>query len=208
MFLLVGLGNPGKSYSGNRHNVGFMAIDVMTASYRLQEEGKKFSGILAKGNIGGHAVLALKPQTFMNRSGESVLAASTFYKIPPAQMIVLHDDLDLAFGKVRIKQGGGNGGHNGLRDIDSALGDQYWRVRIGIGRPEHKGEVTSYVLSDFAAAEKASVTVLLNAISAHIGEMLGGHPEKMANNIALDLKDVLPKPLSSDKQAEDIKIKE
>lgn len=201
MFLIVGLGNPGKSYTLNRHNIGFLAIDVISASYALQEEGKKFSGSLAKGKIGAHPVIALKPQTFMNRSGESVLAAATFYKIPLQNMIVFHDDLDLAFGKVRIKQGGGNGGHNGLRDIDAALGADYWRVRLGIGRPEHKGEVSSFVLSDFAPDETAPVREMLASVGKHIGQMLDGHPAKMANNIALDLKDVLPKPASSDKQS-------
>ncbi|MFO1242817.1 MAG: aminoacyl-tRNA hydrolase [Rickettsiales bacterium] len=202
MFLLVGLGNPGKPYAGNRHNIGFMTIDAIAASYALQEEGKKFSGILGKGKIDGQPIIVLKPQTFMNRSGESVQAATAFYKIPPQNIIVFHDELDLAFGKVRIKQGGGNGGHNGLKDIDAALGADYWRVRLGIGRPEHQGEVSAYVLSDFSAEEKTPMHEMIASASRHIGELLAGRPEKMANNIALDLKDVLPKPPASDKQAE------
>lgn len=201
MFLLVGLGNPGKSYLHNRHNIGFMAVDVLNASYRLQEEGKKFSGLLSKGMIGPHSVLSLKPQTFMNRSGESVQAAAAFYKIPPTRIVVFHDELDLAYGKVRIKQAGGNGGHNGLKDIDDKLGPGYWRVRLGIGRPEHKGEVTSYVLGDFGEREKPLLQAMLDAVNKHIGEMLAGHPEKMASHIAHDLKDFLPKPAASDKQA-------
>lgn len=195
MHLLVGLGNPGKSYSGNRHNIGFLAIDAINASYLLQDEGKKFSGQLSKGKIGEHPVVCLKPQTFMNRSGVSVQAAAAFYKIPPENIIVFHDDLDLAFAKVRIKQGGGNGGHNGLKDIDEALGTNYWRVRLGIGRPEHKGEVSSYVLSDFTAEETTPMREMLASSGKHIGEMLSGRPEKMANNIALDLKEVLPNKL-------------
>ena len=133
MWLVVGLGNPGSQYARTRHNIGFMAIDGLAAAG--VNFASKFQGECAKVTLGGEDVLLLKPQTYMNLSGQSVQAAMTFYKIPPAQMIVLHDEVDLSLGKLRIKQGGGANGHNGLKDIDARVGANYWRIRLGVGRP-------------------------------------------------------------------------
>lgn len=157
MQLFVGLGNPGKEYAGHRHNIGFMAMDAMADRYGASTWSKKFSGELADMTVGGEKLLLLKPQTYMNRSGRSVQAAMQFYKITPAQVTVFHDELDLPFSKLRIKRGGGHGGHNGLRDIDAQIGKEYRRVRLGIGHPGHKDAVTGYVLHDFAKAEQETV---------------------------------------------------
>jgi len=150
MHLIVGLGNPGSQYEKNRHNVGFMVVDILIDRLSPQPISKKsFKGQLFKSG----EILLLKPTTFMNRSGESVQAVASFYKIPLENIIVIHDDLDLALGAIRIKKGGGHGGHNGLRSIDASLGREYLRVRVGIGRPSSKEEVVGYVLSDFSPKE-------------------------------------------------------
>ncbi len=161
MYLLVGLGNPGLEYTENRHNVGFMCLDEIRKSYGFPPEKQKFSGFLTEGIIEEEKVYLFKPLTYMNRSGQAVAEAARFFKIPPEQVIVFHDDLDLVPGKVQMKHGGGHGGHNGLRDLDAHMGNQYWRVRIGIGRPLHKGAVTSYVLSNFSKEEHIWLDPLL-----------------------------------------------
>ena len=152
MWLFVGLGNPGKEYQKNRHNVGFMVLDAIIEQGAgvYPDYRSKFQGFVSEGRIGSRKVMLLKPQTYMNNSGQSVAQAARFYKIDPTNIIVFHDELDLASGDVRIKQGGGNAGHNGLKSIQAHLGTaDFWRVRIGIGRPAYKGEVTNYVLGDF-----------------------------------------------------------
>lgn len=161
MYLLVGLGNPGLEYTENRHNVGFMCLDEIRKSYGFPPEKQKFSGFLTEGIIEEEKVYLFKPLTYMNRSGQAVAEAARFFKIPPEHVIVFHDDLDLVPGKVQMKHGGGHGGHNGLRDLDAHIGNQYWRVRIGIGRPLHKGAVTSYVLSNFSKEEHIWLDPLL-----------------------------------------------
>ena len=153
MLLLVGLGNPGSEYAKNRHNIGFMAIDAIAELYSFAPFRKKFHGALSEGVIDGVKVLALKPETFMNDSGRSVAGACAFYKISPQDIIVVHDEIDLAAAKVRVKRGGGHGGHNGLKPTDQMISRDYARIRLGIGKPEHKGEVASYVLSDFSQKE-------------------------------------------------------
>ncbi|HEY1299758.1 MAG TPA: aminoacyl-tRNA hydrolase, partial [Stellaceae bacterium] len=153
MRLLVGLGNPGARYARNRHNIGFLALDAIARRYRLPDFRNRFKGELTEGPIGGDKRLLLKPQTFMNDSGDSVLAAASFYKIPPAEIVVIHDEIDLQPGKLRVKRGGGNAGHNGLRSIDARLGPDYWRVRIGVGHPGVKELVQPYVLQNFPADE-------------------------------------------------------
>ncbi len=135
MKLLVGLGNPGAQYAGNRHNIGFMAVDAIAAAHGIGPWKSRHAGHLAEGSIGGDKVLLLKPQTYMNKSGDSVQQVTRFYKLTPADVIVFYDELDLAPGKVRVKVGGGNGGHNGLRSIDPQIGLDYKRVRLGIGHP-------------------------------------------------------------------------
>jgi PTH1 family peptidyl-tRNA hydrolase len=148
--LIVGLGNPGREYETTRHNVGFQWVDELARSQKLSFKNEsKFHGLTARGQLHGHEVLLLKPQTFMNVSGRSVGALTQFYKVEPAEMLVVHDDLDLPPGVARLKMGGGHGGHNGLKDIIAHLGTKdFWRLRIGIGHPGDRAEVSSYVLND------------------------------------------------------------
>ena len=194
MKLLVGLGNPGSQYEGNRHNIGFMALDAIARAHSITQFRSKHGGLLAEGNIGGEKVILLKPQTFMNRSGDSVQQVAQFYKIAPADIIVLYDELDLAPGKVRVKVGGGNGGHNGLRSIDPQIGTGYKRVRLGIGHPG-KEFVTHHVLGDFAKADSDWVTPLLDAVGKHAGMLLAGDDNGFMNKLALAFKaDDEPEP--------------
>ena len=165
MWLIVGLGNPGSQYRHNRHNIGFMAVDEIIRRHNLSEPKKKFQALVSEGAIGGEKVLLLKPQTFMNLSGQSVQAAMTFYKIPLDHVVVFHDELDLACGKIRTKFGGGAAGHNGLRSIDEHLGQDYWRVRLGIGHPGDKEMVTRHVLSDFTGDDRDWLEKLLAGIA-------------------------------------------
>lgn len=187
MKLIVGLGNPGGQYEGNRHNIGFMAIDAIARAHSITQFRSKHAGQLAEGTIDGEKVILLKPQTFMNRSGDSVQQVAKFYKIEPADIIVLYDELDLAPGKVRVKIGGGNGGHNGLRSIDPQIGLDYKRVRLGIGHPG-KEYVTPHVLGDFAKADRDWLQPLLDGIGSHIGMLLKGDDNGFMNKLALAVK--------------------
>lgn len=187
MKLLVGLGNPGNQYEGNRHNIGFMAIDAIAREHGIGQFRSKHAGLLAEGTIAGEKVMLLKPQTFMNRSGDSVQQAAKFFKIEPSDIIVFYDELDLAPGKVRVKIGGGNGGHNGLRSIDPQIGLDYKRVRLGIGHPG-KEFVTPHVLGDFAKADKSWLDPLLDGIGKHIALLLKGDDSGFMNKLALALK--------------------
>ena len=153
MFLVAGLGNPGTAYTLTRHNAGFMAVDGIASSHGFQAWHTKKKSVLALGQMSPGQVLLLKPQTFMNASGESLQEVMAFYKIPLDNVWVIHDDIDLPVGEIRIKQGGGNAGHNGLKSIDAHVGKDYHRIRIGIGRPERKEEVVSWVLSKFSEEE-------------------------------------------------------
>ena len=188
MKLLVGLGNPGDQYRNNRHNIGFMAADAIHREYGFAPWKSKYSGLLSEGQIGGERVLLLKPQTFMNLSGNSVQQVAQFYKIAPADVTVLYDELDLAPGKVRVKIGGGNGGHNGLRSIDPQLGINYRRVRLGIGHPGAKEYVTHHVLGDFSKADQLWLEPLLDAIATHAGMLLAGDDNGFMNKLALATK--------------------
>lgn len=183
-FLLIGLGNPGKDYSGNRHNIGFMAADEIASRYKFSAWSKKFRGALAEGNIGNEKVFLLKPQTFMNLSGESAAECARFYKIPLEHIIALHDELDLPLGKLRVKLGGGNGGHNGLKSLDQYLGEDYWRVRIGIGHPGDKDLVSDYVLSDFSKAEKPLAEKMVDDIAKHLPLLIAGDDAGFMNKMA------------------------
>ena len=154
MFLVVGLGNPGAEYAGTRHNVGFMAADAVHEKYGFGVFRAKFDGLIAEGSIEGEKVYLLKPQTFMNLSGNSVVKAAQFYKILPQNVVVIHDDMDLPVGKLKAKTGGGAGGHNGLKSIDAAITPEYHRIRIGVGHPAGKGEaVVNHVLSRFSKTD-------------------------------------------------------
>jgi PTH1 family peptidyl-tRNA hydrolase len=185
MRLVVGLGNPGSRYAGTRHNIGFMAVDAIARRHGFAAFRNRFKGVVAEGVIAGERRLLLKPQTFMNLSGESALAAAQFYKIPLAEIVVIHDDIDLRPGKLRVKRGGGSAGHNGLRSLDALLGADYWRVRIGVGHPGIRELVEPYVLQNFPADEIAEwVAPLLDAVADTIGLLLAGTPEAFMSEVA------------------------
>ena len=186
MHLIVGLGNPGDKYRNNRHNIGFMAADAIASRHRFPPFRDKFKGFIAEGTIDGEKVLLLKPQTFMNDSGESVAAAATFYKLQPSDITVIYDELDLVPGKVRIKVDGGNGGHNGLRSIDPRIGTGYRRVRLGIGHPGRKEAVLHWVLGDFSKADHAEwLGPLLSALADTVGLLLKGDDNTVMNKLAI-----------------------
>ena len=189
MFLIVGLGNPGKKYEANRHNIGFMAVETIASAYGFSKWSKKFQGLATEGSIDGRKALLLKPQTFMNLSGESAGDAARFYKIPPENIIAIHDELDLPLGKLRVKLGGGNGGHNGLKSLDEHIGKDYWRVRVGIGHPGDKDMVSDYVLSDFAKAERKTMETMAVEIAKHIDLLLAGDEAGFMNKITLATKE-------------------
>ena len=165
MLLFVGLGNPGAKYAGNRHNIGFVIVEAIAKRHGVRPWRKRFQGVTAEGGIGGERALLLLPGTFMNESGRAVAEAMQFYKVPVASSVVFHDELDLPPGKVRVKTGGGVAGHNGLRSITNHVGNDYRRVRIGIGHPGSKEQVHPYVLSDFAKSERGWVDTLTEAIA-------------------------------------------
>lgn len=188
MKLLVGLGNPEQKYAKNRHNIGFMAVDDIADRHGFSPFKSQFQGLVSTGSIGGAKVLVLKPQTYMNCSGRSVGECAKFYKIPPEDIMVFHDELDLPLGKIRLKQAGGHGGHNGLRDIDPVIGKNYHRIRLGIGHPGDKDRVSPYVLSDFAKSEQPLVDDMIRAVSRHLPLLISGDGANYANQIALDLQ--------------------
>ena len=167
MLLFVGLGNPSSLHGPNRHNIGFMALDAVARAARAGPFRSRFQGIACEAMLGSVRVLLLKPQTFMNESGRSVGEAARFLKIAPADIVVFHDELDLEPGKLRVKLGGGNAGHNGLRSITAHIGNEYRRVRLGIGHPGDKALVYHYVLGDFAKAERPWVETLCDAVARH-----------------------------------------
>ncbi len=183
MLLIVGLGNPGGQYALNRHNIGFMAADAIHRRHGFSPWRSRFQAQVAEGTLQGRKVLLMKPQTFMNESGRAVAEATRFHKIPNADVIVLHDELDLPPGKIRMKQGGGHGGHNGLRSITAHLGDDYRRLRLGIGHPGAKELVHGYVLHDFARSDGAWVNPLLDAIADNVGLLADGKDNTFANRL-------------------------
>ncbi len=185
MRLFVGLGNPGAKYARNRHNIGFMALDRIAADHGFGPWKKAFSGLMAEGRLGQEKVVLLKPETFMNLSGQSVQGAVAFYKLALNEVVVFHDELDLAPGKMRVKQGGGHAGHNGLRSIHGHLGEAYGRVRLGIGHPGHKDAVAGYVLNDFAKADADWLEDLLRGISEGAPALAAGDLVKFQNAVAL-----------------------
>jgi peptidyl-tRNA hydrolase, PTH1 family len=184
MKLFVGLGNPGQEYAFNRHNVGFMAVDAIAAAHDFPAWRKRFSGLAAEGRLGRESVLLFKPQTFMNESGRAVGEAARFYKLDLGDVVVFHDELDLAPGKVRVKTGGGVAGHNGLRSLGAHIGNDYVRVRIGIGHPGHKDRVSGYVLHDFAKADHDWLEPLLGAIAENASYLADGADDKFQSRVA------------------------
>lgn len=185
MKLLVGLGNPGAKYARNRHNIGFMAMDQIASDHGFSPWRSKFQGQIADGRFGSDKVTLLKPETFMNLSGQSVGEAMRYLKLAPEDVIVFHDEIDLAPGKVRLKTGGGHAGHNGLRSIHGHIGPDYDRVRMGVGHPGHKDAVPGYVLRDFPKADAEWLDDELRGIGDGIAHLISGDGGKFLNAIAL-----------------------
>lgn len=188
MRLFVGLGNPGSRYARNRHNIGFMAAEAIARRHDFSDWKKKFQGEVCEGRLGGERVVLLKPQTFMNESGVAVRAAADFYKIAPENIAVFYDELDLAPGKVRVKKGGGAGGHNGIRSIDAHMGPEYWRVRLGIGHPGDRELVSGYVLGNFLKEEEPGVEKLLDAVAGHAPCLVAGRSDEFMTRVAQALQ--------------------
>ncbi len=194
MFLVVGLGNPGPGYAKNRHNIGFMAVDEIVRRHGFGPWRRRFQGELAEGVIAGEKTLALKPQTYMNNSGISVSAATRFYKVPLERVFVIYDEIDLAPGKMRVKRGGGAGGHNGIRSIDAHAGKDYWRIRLGVGHPGDKDLVHGYVLSDFTKAEAPRMATFCEAVAEHVPLLLEGDDGAFMSKVAQAMNPPRPKP--------------
>ncbi len=184
MFLIVGLGNPGKEYTNTRHNIGFMVADNIASHYNFSKAKLKFRSEISEGHIDGHKILLIKPLTYMNLSGHCVLEAAKFAKIPMENIIVIHDDLDLATSKMRVKIGGGSGGHNGLKDIDARLGKEYKRIRIGIGHPGDKNMVSDYVLHKFGKDERLIIDKVIAEIANNIGIIIDGRNDLFMTKVA------------------------
>ena len=186
MRLLVGLGNPGEKHHNNRHNIGFMAADKIRETYDFSPYRRRFQGLISEGKIGNNSVRILKPTTFMNESGRSVGETIKFFKLPSHKVFVFYDDLDLVPGKCRIKLGGGAGGHNGLKSLDNQIGNEYWRVRLGIGHPGHKDRVLRYVLQDFAKKERNTwLTILLESLADNIQLLIESNENTLMSKLAL-----------------------
>ena len=205
MLLLVGLGNPGPKYEQNRHNIGFMAVDEIVRRHSFTSFKAKFQGLIADGTLEGDKGLALKPTTFMNESGRSVGEAMRFYKLSPGDVIVLHDELDLAFGKVRARAGGGLAGHNGLRSIAQYIGPDFRRVRIGIGHPGDKRRVHGHVLSDFSKSEIDMAMKLVDGIADAAPLLSKGDADAFMSRVALMVNPPKhnPKPENKPTKSED-----
>ena len=183
--LWVGLGNPGKGHTGNRHNVGFMALDQIVCDHSFSDWKVTASSAVSEGRIGSIKIRAVKPLSFVNKSGLPVINLARYYNLHPAQITVFHDEIDLDKGRCRVKQGGGHGGHNGLRDIDRHMGKEYWRVRIGVGRPYHKDDVHKWVLQNFTTAEHTEwLDRLLAAISDEAERLAMGDTQGFASRVA------------------------
>ena len=185
MLLLVGLGNPGARYVGSRHNVGFMAVQAIAKRHGIGPWRRRFQGVACEGTLGGARVLLLLPGTFMNESGRAVAEAAHFYKLPLVDITVFHDEIELPPGKVRIKVGGGIAGHNGLRSISEHIGNDYRRVRIGVGHPGHKDLVEHYVLSDFAKSEQRWVEALTEILADNVDFLVRGEDARFQNKVHL-----------------------
>lgn len=189
-WLLAGLGNPGDQYARNRHNIGFMAADEIASQYGFGPWKSKYKAEMAEGSIDGVKVILLKPQTYMNLSGESVASAAKFYKIPTSRVVVFYDEVELPPGKMRVKLGGGNAGHNGLKSMDEHMPDKnYWRVRLGVGRPPHQQmDLADYVLGNFNSDEMRWVKDLTKSVAKNVNLMLAGQDSEYMNKVTLDTK--------------------
>jgi len=194
MLLLVGLGNPGPEYARNRHNIGFMALDEIARRHGFGPWRRRFQGLASEGAVGGLKALALEPQTYMNESGRSVGEALRYFKLPLDQVYVLHDEIDLAAGKLRVKLGGGAAGHNGLRSLDRHIGPGYWRLRLGVGHPGDKARVKGHVLRNFAKEDEAWLDKLVTAVAEELPLLLGGDAGAFMSRVAQVMTPPRPKP--------------
>ena len=206
MRLLVGLGNPGSDYAKNRHNIGFMAVDNIVYRHSFAPFRSKFQGQLCEGKIAGQKVLILKPTTYMNESGKAVQAAMAFYKLPLEDIIVFHDEMDLAAGKIRMKTGGGHAGHNGIRSIQSHIGAGFQRVRLGVGHPGDKEKVVGHVLKDFSKADQQWLDKMIEAIGENVDLLIKGEDSGFMNKVSFALNPPRPKaPRDSQKDTKNKK---
>jgi PTH1 family peptidyl-tRNA hydrolase len=185
MLLFVGLGNPGERYAGNRHNIGFMAVQAIAKRYDIAPWRRKFQGVAVEGTIAAEKVLLLLPGTFMNESGRAVAEAANFYKLEPGNVVVFHDEAELPPGKARLKLGGGNAGHNGLRSISEHIGNDYRRVRLGVGHPGNKDLMEAYVLQDFAKSERPWVDALCEIVADNVALLIEGKDSTFQNKVHL-----------------------
>ena len=204
MQIFVGLGNPGAKYAGHRHNIGFMALDQIASDHGFGPWKAKFQGSISEGRLGAAKVLLLKPETFMNNSGQSVGDAMRFYKLSPADITVFHDEIDLAPGKLRVKQGGGHAGHNGLRSIHAHIGPDYARIRMGVGHPGRKEAVPGYVLHDFSKADQVWLDDMLRGCGDGAPQLADGDAGRFMNAVALRTappRSSTSKPKAPDQQA-------
>jgi PTH1 family peptidyl-tRNA hydrolase len=190
MALFVGLGNPGARYAGNRHNIGFMAVDAIAKRHGFSPWRRRFQGVATEKNLGGDRLLLLLPGTFMNESGLAVAEAMHFYKVPLSEIVVFHDEIELPPAKLRVKAGGGNAGHNGLRSISAHIGNDYRRVRFGVGHPGHKDLVEPYVLNDFAKSERPWLDALIGIVADNAELLARGEDATFQNRVhlAMDAK--------------------
>ncbi len=193
MLALTGLGNPGAGYAGHRHNMGFMAVDAIASLHRFPPWRKKFQVDVAEGEIAGTRILLLKPMTYMNLSGQSVAAALGFYKLGPDALTVFHDEIDILLGRVKVKSGGGHGGHNGIRDIMAHLGPEFRRVRLGVGHPGEKALVHNHVLQDFAKGERELAGKMIEAVAAEVPRLVAGDEGGFMSRVAFLLAPPKPK---------------
>lgn len=188
MLLFVGLGNPGRQYAGNRHNIGFMAVEQIARAHDFAPFRARFQGRVSEGQVGGERIILLEPATYMNESGRAVGEAARFYKLGLEDIVVFHDELDLAPGKCRVKIGGGAAGHNGLRSIDAHMGKDYKRIRLGIGHPGDKNLVHSYVLNDFAKSEEGWVETLCDVVARNAALIAKGDDASFQNKVHLAME--------------------
>jgi PTH1 family peptidyl-tRNA hydrolase len=193
VLVLAGLGNPGAGYAGHRHNMGFMAVDAIASLHRFATWRKKFQGDMAEGEIAGTRILLLKPMTYMNLSGQSVSAALGFYKVEPSALIVFHDEIDILLGRVKVKTGGGHGGHNGIRDIMAHIGPDFRRVRLGVGHPGEKELVHNHVLQEFAKQERELAGKVIEAVAAEVPRLVAGDEGGFMSRVAFLLAPPKPK---------------
>jgi PTH1 family peptidyl-tRNA hydrolase len=203
MRLIVGLGNPGPRHERNRHNIGFMAVEALLRRHEFRAVRNRFDAHIAEGQVGGERLFVMMPQTFMNNSGAAVGPASRFYKIAPEEIAVIYDEIDLAPGKLRVKQGGGSAGHNGIRSIDAAIGGDYWRVRLGVDHPGVRELVQYWVLQNFTAEEMLWVTPLVDAVAEAMPILIANDPAGFMSKVGLILRPPQPKPAKAPASGKD-----